>query len=127
MATNALDRDGQVLVAPVDGRFFPIPATGVGAGAAQAAGAAMGQQHHRQARISRQGRRRDPIRRFLHGDRTKHGQGPRVEPEAAPGTGRPASHHRQARRIQAAQTPAAMAITFLSAPPSSIPIKSELR
>ena len=70
----------------------------------------MGQEHHRQGRIGRQGRRRDPIHRFLHGHRTKHGQGTRVEPETATGTGRPASHYRQAGRIQAAQTPAAMAI-----------------
>jgi hypothetical protein len=46
--TDLTDRQGQVLIAPVAGVLLPVTAAGIGRLAAQARGAAVGQQHERQ-------------------------------------------------------------------------------
>ena len=106
VAADLTDCQRQVLIAPVTGRFLPVAAAGVAGLTAEAAGAAVGQQHQGQGWIGLGGRRRDPRRRGLQGERTEHGAHGRGEMEAAAGRTRPATDHGQSGEL--AQAPAAV-------------------
>ena len=109
-AADLLDRQGEVLVAPVAGGALPVAAAGIGGAAAEPGRPGVGQQHQRQRRISGQGCAGDAVGRFLLAHRSVDRTHRPRQMEAAAGRARAPPHHRQPGGPQFAQGPAAVVI-----------------
>ena len=86
MATDLLNRQGQVLVAPIHGWRFPVAAAGGRGLTTKPRWSTVAQQHQGCLWIGSHRRRTDPIDGFLQGDRPKSRQGGlgKMEPPPQP-------------------------------------------
>lgn len=109
LSPDLIDGQSEVLITPIAGGRLPIAAAGIGCGAAEATGAAVGQKDQRQSGIGIEGGGADPGRRILQAHWPEHSLSSLALMKPAAGTGGPCPHHRQPGGMQLPQAPATVA------------------